>query len=152
MFAVHQQVDAKQLRGDPKPADNGDDQHGHAGDELPGGHAGDAESQHHQHGCGEWHQAEHDPDGAVGEEHQQRNEPERRDGHQREQRRDALRFADGGADGGDRQLLTPTIMLPERVEDSSPCSANGVPCLLCRQRNLLHGNVACDQMRAFLQS
>jgi len=89
-FAVHQQVDAKQLGGDPQAASDGGDQHGHAGDELPGGHAGDGEPQHHQDGCGERHQADHDPDGAVGEEHQQRDEPERGDGHQREQQRNTV--------------------------------------------------------------
>jgi len=64
-FAVHQQVDAKQLRGDPQSAEDGDDQDGHAGDKLPGGHAGDAEPKHYQHGCGERHYAEHNPDGAI---------------------------------------------------------------------------------------
>jgi len=56
-FAVHQQVDAKQLRSDPEPAEDGGDQDGHAGDELPRGHADDAEPQHHQHGCGKRNQA-----------------------------------------------------------------------------------------------
>jgi len=57
----------KQLRGDPQSSDNGDDEDGHAGDELPRGHAGDPEPQHHQHGCGE-----------------------RCHGHQREQRRNTV--------------------------------------------------------------
>jgi hypothetical protein len=44
-FAIHQQVDAQQLGGDPQAGD-GADKHEHAADQLPGGHPGQAEAQY----------------------------------------------------------------------------------------------------------
>jgi len=113
----------------------GGDQDGHAGDELPGGHTGDPQPQHHQYGRGERQQAEYDPDGAVGEEHQQRDEPEGRDGHQREQRRDALRFPHGGADGGDRQRGNRKQQIPQDEVDHTQ---HGEDPSMARPRNSNH--------------